>query len=84
MAITPYLKGRAFEPDLTRTMGIAFQRVCDALDCEKDSALRVQIAQTVIALAQRGIKDADQLVFRTLAEVSGRPRAPDEARPTDA
>ena len=84
MAITPYLKGRAFEPDLTRTMGIAFQRVCDALDCEKDSALRVQIAQTVIALAQRGIRDGDQLVVRTLAEISGPVRALNEARPTDA
>ena len=71
MSITPYLKGQVFHPDLIRTMGVAFERVCDALDCEKDSALRVQIARTVIALAQRGIKNADQLVIATLAEISG-------------
>src|SRR5262245_49005784 len=35
MPITPYLKGKAFDPNLVRTMGTAFERVCDALDCEK-------------------------------------------------
>jgi len=70
MPITPYLKGKAFDPDSTRTMGAAFDRVCNVLDCEKDGALGVQIAQMVIALAQRGIKDADLLVIATLAEVS--------------
>ena len=77
MPITPYLKGKAFDPDLIGTMGAAFDRVCNALDCEKDGALRVQIAQTVIALAQRGIKDADRLVAATLGEISGPARAPD-------
>ena len=77
MPITPYLRGKAFDPDLVRTMGAAFERVCNALDCGKDSALRVQIAQTVIALSHHGIEDADQLVAVTLAEISGPARALD-------
>ena len=77
MPITPYLlKGKEFDPDLIRTIGAAFERVCNALDCKKDGALRAQIAKTVIALAERGIKDADQLVIATLAEISGPARTP--------
>jgi len=76
MPITPYLKGKAFEPDLIRTMGAAFERVCSALDCEKDGAVRAQIARTVVALGEHGIKDANQLVIATLAEIAGPARTP--------
>ena len=76
MSITPYMKGKAFDPDLIRTMDAAYERACNALDCEKDGALRVQIAKTVIALAEHGIKDANQLVIATLAEIAGPARTP--------
>src|SRR5262249_61621664 len=39
MTITPYLKGKAFDPDLIRTMGAAYERDCNALDCETTTAL---------------------------------------------
>jgi len=77
MPIAPYLlKGKAFDPDLIRTMGAAFERLCNALDCKKDGALRAQIAKTVIALAERGIDDVNQLVIAALAEISGPARTP--------
>jgi hypothetical protein len=79
MPITPYLAHQAFEPEVIETMSAAFVAACDALHLKvgDDPATRV-VAEKVINLAQRGIRDPDTLRTMTLKEFgldeSGAPR----------
>jgi hypothetical protein len=69
VSITPYLTHHAFEPEIIETMSAAFVAACDAL-CLKigaDPAARF-VAEKVIELAQRGIRDPDILRKMTLKE----------------
>ena len=66
MPITPYLAHQAFEPEIIKTMSAAFVAACDALHLKvgDDPTTRL-VAEKVINLAQRGIRDPDAL--RTMA-----------------
>jgi hypothetical protein len=70
MPITPYLAHQAFEPEVIETMSAAFVAACDALHLKvgDDPATRV-VAEKVINLAQRGIRDPDTLRTMTLKEL---------------
>jgi hypothetical protein len=67
--ITPFLAHQAFEPDAIETMSAAFVATCEALHLKvgDDPATRV-VAEKVIELAQRGIRDPDMLRKMTLKE----------------
>jgi hypothetical protein len=69
MPITPYLAHQAFEPEVIETMSAAFVATCGALHLKvgDDPATRL-VAETVIKLAQRGIRDPDALHKMTLKE----------------
>ena len=69
MPITPYLAHQAFEPETIETMSAAFVAACEALHLKvgDDPATRV-VAEKVIELAQRGIRDPDTLRKMTLNE----------------
>jgi hypothetical protein len=69
MPITPYLAHQAFEPEIIETMSAAFVATCDALHLKigDDPATRF-VAEKVIELAQRGIRDPDMLRTMTLKE----------------
>jgi hypothetical protein len=69
MPITPYLAHQAFEPEIIETMSAAFVAACDALHLKvcDDPATRL-VAEKVIELAQRGIRDPDVLRTMTLRE----------------
>ena len=69
MPITPFLAHQAFEPDVIETMSAAYVATCDALRLKvgDDPATRV-VAEKVIELAQRGIRDPDMLRKMTLKE----------------
>ena len=69
MPITPYLAHQAFEPEIIKTMSAAFVAACDALHLKvgDDPATRV-VAEKVINLAQRGIRDPEELRKMTLKE----------------
>ena len=69
MPITPYLAYQAFEPEIIEIMSAAFVGACDALHLKigADPAARF-VAEKVIALAQRGIRDPDVLRIMTLRE----------------
>jgi len=70
MPITPYLKGQPFDPDLVKAMGIAFENACKELGLvDRTDPLTSMVARTVIGLAQRGIKTADQLAAAALEEI---------------
>ena len=78
MPITPYLAHQAFEPEIIKTMSAAFVAACDALHLKvgDDPATRA-VAEKVVNLAQRGIRDADVLRTMTLKEFG----LSDEGRP---
>ena len=69
MPITPYLAHQAFEPETIETMSAAFVAACDALHLKvgDDPATRA-VAEKVINLAQRGIRDPEELRTMTLKE----------------
>ena len=69
MPITPFLAHQAFEPEVIETMSAAYVAACDALRLKvgDDPATRL-VAEKVIELAQRGIRDPDMLRKMTLKE----------------
>jgi hypothetical protein len=69
MPITPYLAHQAFDPETIETMSDAFVAACDALHLKvgDDPAARF-VAEKVINLAQRGIRDPIMLRKMTLKE----------------
>ena len=69
MPITPYLAHQAFEPEIIETMSAAFVAACEALHLKAgdDPATRF-VAEKVMELAQRGIRDPDELRTMTLNE----------------
>jgi hypothetical protein len=69
MPIRPFLAGQAFEPEIIRQMSIALERVCEklGLNLTDDPATRL-VAQKIIELAQRGVRDATTLSAMTLKE----------------
>jgi len=79
MPITPYLAHQAFEPEVIETMSAAFVAACEGLHLKvgDDPATRF-VAEKVIELAQRGMRDPEELRTMTLKEFgldeSGVPR----------
>lgn len=70
MPIRPFLAGQAFEPELVRQMSLALESVCEKFGMEltDNPATRV-VAQKIIELAQRGVRDAPTLSEMTLQEL---------------
>jgi hypothetical protein len=62
MPIRPFLANQAFDQDLINEMSAALHTVCSELGLKviDDSATRL-IAEKIIALAQRGVRDASTL-----------------------
>jgi hypothetical protein len=69
MPIRPFLAGQAFDPEIITKMSAAFENVCAALSITlvDDAAARL-VAQKVIELAQRGVKDVETLIAMTLEQ----------------
>jgi len=67
MPIRPFLAGQAFDPETITKMSAAYERVCAALGIKfvDDAATRL-VAQVVIELAQRGVKDVQTITAMTL------------------
>ncbi len=71
MPIRPFLSGQAFSPETIRDMSLVFENVCEAmgLKATEDPATTL-VAQKVIELAQRGVRDVVTLYTMTLREFS--------------
>jgi hypothetical protein len=69
MPIHPFLSGQAFEPEAIRNMSLAHESVCDTLGLRMidDPATRL-VAEKIIELAQRGVRDVDTLRAMVLKE----------------
>ena len=67
--IRPFLAGRAFDPELIEQMSDALVKACEALQLQViDDAATRMVARTIIALTERGIRDAESLLKMTLLE----------------
>jgi hypothetical protein len=69
MPIRPFLAGQPFDPEIITTMSAALEQVCKALGLKlvDDSATRL-IAEKIIELVQRGVRDSAALTEITLKE----------------
>jgi len=68
MPVTRFLAGQDFDLEVVESMSAAFEAACDALHLKfSDPAARF-VAEKVINLAQRGIRDPDVLRTMTLEE----------------
>jgi hypothetical protein len=62
MPLTPYLKGRVFQPKQIESMTAAFEAVCRTLQLAKrDDPLTEIVARKVVEMASTGEHDPDLL-----------------------
>ena len=74
--ITPFLRGQAFDPETVEAMAKAFVTTCAALGLSnRDDAMTNLVAETIIELAQRGIKNPTTLHMTTIKEFKSDPIA---------
>jgi len=68
LPITPFLKSRVFEPEVTQAMGKAFEKACGTLGLAltRDAATEA-VARVIVDLAESGERDPEQLYRRALA-----------------
>jgi hypothetical protein len=66
MTIHPFLSGRAFDPETIDRMSKALEGVCETLGLKLTDGPETRlVAQKIIELAQRGVRDVTTL--RTMA-----------------
>jgi hypothetical protein len=72
MPIRPFLSGQAFSPEAICDMSLVFENVCEAMGLKtiEDPATTTLVAQKVIELTERGIRDVVTLYTMTLREFS--------------
>jgi hypothetical protein len=71
MPITPYLGSKVFEPEATRAMGVAFEKVCRRLGLSlRRDVMTESVAKVIIDLAAAGETDPERLYQRALAHFS--------------
>src|SRR5262249_41244613 len=76
MSIRPYLQGQAFDPDIIRVMGMAFDNACNQLGIlNRHDAVTKIVARTVIDMAQRDFRDEASLTTAVMQEFRPAPRA---------
>ena len=67
--IRPFLARQAFGPEAVRNMSLAFDSACEALGLRtREDLATTRVAEKVIELAQRGIRDVATLRAMTLKE----------------
>jgi len=70
--LTPFLKGKRFDPETTRVLGVALELMCIAVragDCADD--VKQAIADKLIALAKTGEHNRDLLCEKVLRDIRG-------------
>jgi hypothetical protein len=70
MPIRPFLADEPFDPEIIAKMSAALESVCGALGLKlvDDPATRL-VAEKIIELVQRGVRDAGTLSTMTLKEL---------------
>jgi hypothetical protein len=68
MPIRPFLSGRAFDPETIERMSEALKGVCETLSLKlADGPETRLVAQKIIELVQRGVRDAATLQTMALS-----------------
>ncbi|HYW60976.1 MAG TPA: hypothetical protein VE909_10650 [Xanthobacteraceae bacterium] len=73
MPITPYLGSKAFGPETTQAMGLAFEKACQQLGLRltQDPATET-VAKVIIELAEGGVSDPERLYQAALGRFGRR------------
>jgi hypothetical protein len=67
---------RAFDPEATQTLCVAFDKVCSTIaERDRSDFVKELIARRVIALAERGERDPDKLAAATTSSLGLHGRA---------
>jgi hypothetical protein len=67
MPITPFLSGRVFDPETTKTLSDVFRQALERLRLtDHHDAATAAVAEKIIELAQSGVRDPEVLFERTL------------------
>lgn len=73
--IIPFLEGQAFEPETIEAMGKALVITCETLGLStRDDALTRLVAQKIIEVAQRGLKNPTALHLAVIKEFKADPQ----------
>jgi hypothetical protein len=73
--IIPFLRGQAFDPETVEAMGKALVTTCEALGLsDRNDVMTKLVAQKIIELAQRGIKNPTALHFAAMKEFRSDPQ----------
>ena len=76
MPITPFLHGQAFDSELIAAMGKALDATCEALGLsDRGDRTNELIAQKIIELAQRGLRNPVVLSSAALKELKSDSRS---------
>ena len=74
MPIRQYLDGQKFDPDTTLIMGVAFEMArASTKRLDRPDITDAAVAQQIIALAQAGERNVDQLCDQALAFLAAPP-----------
>jgi hypothetical protein len=74
MPITPYLQSKVFEPEVTKAMGIAFEKVCHRLGlAPRSDPVTESVAKVIIELAEAGERDPERLYQGALLHFGDHP-----------
>ena len=76
MPITPFLHGQAFDSELIAAMGKALDATCEALGLsDRGDRTNELIAQKIVELAQRGLRNPVVLSSAALKELKSDSRS---------
>jgi hypothetical protein len=83
--IIPLLRSQAFDPETVEAMGKALVTACEALGLsDRDDAMTRLVAEKIIELAQRGMKNPIALHFAAMKEFRSDPQWQDTAERIEA
>ncbi len=75
MPITPFLRGQAFDPEALAAMGKAYVMTCEALGLpDRTDGMNELVAEKIIELAQRGLRNPTALYVATMQEFKSNPQ----------
>ena len=77
MPITPYLEGKAVDPEVRRVIGVAFELALAALRLsDRSDPVVAIVARKIIALAESGENNAECLCEQALMSLGAHERYP--------
>jgi hypothetical protein len=73
--IIPFLRGQAFDPETVEAMGTALVTACESLGLrDRNDAITNLVAEKIIELAQRGIKQSTALHLAAIKDFRSDPQ----------